>query len=153
MKKVTTIKVQSPHQSTFLSEINKIASKYVVKLSTTEEKSKNSSSYTFEIEGADSKEVYRTYNGINMYVEGLTFAERKSEIVDAKMTLKVGCLLRSTVMSEIKNYAFQKGIKLVVEEDKNWLISNYRLKMTGQLHQVKVFSNKILSYAERVNQD
>lgn len=153
MKKVTNITVQNPHQQTVLNEVNKIASKHAVTVTIAEEKENSFSTFVFEIEGVDSKEVYRTYNFINMYVEGVNFAERVSKTVDGKMTLKVGALHRTHVMSEIKNYAFNNGIKLTVEEDRGWLQSNYRLSVSGDYRKIKTFSNKILDFADRINED
>lgn len=54
------------------------------------------------------------------------------EMIIARFTLSVGAVIRKSVISQIKNAAFMHGVALEIEEDKGFLESDYRVKMTGK---------------------
>ena len=71
---------------------------------------------------------------VSLYVrrESEMFSPNVDEMVIARFTLSLGVFVRKSVISQIKSTAFMQGVTLEIEEDKGFLESAYRVKMTGK---------------------
>ena len=65
---------------------------------------------------------------------------------EARFTLEAGALVRSTLISKIKDIAFTDGIDAVVEEDKGFFESKFRIKLSGETDTLVQTIEKVKAY-------
>lgn len=56
-----------------------------------------------------------------------------------KFTATAGIVIRNGLVQMLKNSAFNKGLKIQIEEDRGWLQSNYRIIVEGNEKEVLEF--------------
>ena len=57
---------------------------------------------------------------------------KSKELVSLNTTVIVGAAIRRGIINSLKNLCFLHNVKVNIEEDKGWLESYYRIKMTGE---------------------
>lgn len=65
-------------------------------------------------------------------------------IASYKFNFTAGIIIRSNVVGFIKDIAFMYDLECSLDEDKNWLDSNYRVKLIGK-------SDKLTQAVKRIN--
>lgn len=73
--------------------------------------------------------------------------------VRAKLTLELGRVIKGSVISRIKNYAFYRNISVSIDEDKGLIESNFRIALTGKRDDVQAILDNIKFLFEQLNND
>lgn len=67
-----------------------------------------------------------------------------------KMTLEAGILVRGAVVSQLRDAAFIRDIRLGIDEDRGLLGSHYRITIDGSSNEVeKRFARDVLEWAAK----
>lgn len=72
------------------------------------------------------------------------------EKCSARMRFEAGATIRKSVVSTLKDGAFDHGVKLDIDEDKGWFESVFRIKITGSKENVEGYTKAVKRYFDRI---
>ena len=67
-----------------------------------------------------------------------------------KFMLQLGAIIRGTIISQLKNWCFQRGLKITIDEDKGWFDSTYRITVEVEESAVLDFKDAVNEYVSRL---